>query len=270
MRLKWHVIGLLLVLLVASSVSFANEVTLIVNDQPIGNDDLILVRNDQLYASVADFSARYNGETTWLENAKLAVVNYQEKYISFKLDSPQAVVDNKVIMMDAPTIVIDNHLYAPVNFLIEHLSGTFLWNDSNLTLNIQSDQFEVKEEDKIELSYTDEDLLWLARIVNVESSDSSLDMKLAIANVVLNRVKSDSFPSTVYDVIYQEGKYKQFPPAHKESFLTLVPSRKSIIAAKMALNGENNVGDCLYFNNRPFSSKANDLYIIIDGEYFYE
>ncbi|MBF4694621.1 cell wall hydrolase [Fusibacter sp. Q10-2] len=173
-------------------------------------------------------------------------------------------------MMDAPTVVIDDRVYAPLNFLMERFPATFAWNDSNLTLTIQSDQFEWDETDPIVIPYTDEDLLWLARIVNVESSDSSMDMKLAIANVVLNRVKSSNFPSTVYDVIYQEGKYKQFPPAHRESFLTLQPSKNSIVAAKKALTGENNVGECLYFNNRPFSSKADDLYIIIDGEYFYE
>ena len=147
--------------------------------------------------------------------------------------------------------------------------GEFVWNDSNLTLSVQSDQFKLDEEDKVVVNYTDEDLLWLARIVNVEGDDSSA-MKLAIANVVLNRVKSADFPSTVYDVIFQVGRYQQFPPAHKSSFSTLEPSKSSIIAAKKALTGENNVGDCLYFNNRPFSSKADDLYIIIDGEYFYE
>ncbi len=270
MRLKWHVMVLLILTIALSSVAFANEVTLIVNDQPINNDELIVVENDQLYAAISDFSSKYNGETKWLDKAKLAVVNYQGKYISFKSNSEQVYVNNDVLMMEAPTVIINNRMYAPVNFLIEQLSGNFIWNESTLTLNIESDQFQVLEEDKIVLNYTDEDLLWLARIVNVEGSDNSLEMKLAIANVVLNRVKSESFPSTVHDVIYQEGKYKQFPPAHKESFLTLVPSKSSVLAAKKALTGENNIGNCLYFNNRPFSSKANDLYKIIDGEYFYE
>jgi len=33
----------------------------------------------------------------------------------------------------------------------------------------------------------------------------SLEGKLAVANVVLNRVKSPSFPNTVYDVIFQKA-----------------------------------------------------------------
>lgn len=269
MRLKWQVTMLLLVLMLLSSVTFANEVTLIINDQPIGNDDLIVVQNDQLYACVADFSSRFGGETNWLGNAKLAMVKYQDKYMSFELESSQTIINNEVLMMNAPTIVIDNRVYAPLNFLMAQFPGTSIWNDSNLTLTIQSDQFQLEEADKIVMPYTDEDLLWLARIVNVEGDDSS-EMKLAIANVVLNRVKSANFPSTVYDVIFQEGKYQQFPPAHKSSFSTFEPSKSSIIAAKKALTGENNVGNCLYFNNRPFSSKADDLYIIIGGEYFYE
>ncbi|GAU75522.1 cell wall hydrolase [Fusibacter sp. 3D3] len=270
MRLKWQMTMLLLCIMLLSSVTFASEVTLIINDQPIGNDDLIIVQNDQLYACVADFSLRYGGETHWFDNAKLAVVNYQEKYMSFELESSQVIINNETLTMEAPTINVNNRVYAPLNFLIEQLSGTFIWNDRNLTLTIQSDQFKLDEADKVVLTYTDEDLLWLSRIIDVEGRSTSPAMKLAIANVVLNRVKSASFPATVYDVIYQEGNYKQFPPAHKSSFLTLEPSKSSIVAAKKALTGENNVGDCLYFNNRPFSSKADDLYTIIDGEYFYK
>ena len=36
-----------------------------------------------------------------------------------------------------------------------------------------------------------------------------------------------------------------------------------------ALEGVNNIGYSLYFNNSPFRSKPNDLIKIIDGEYFY-
>ena len=42
-----------------------------------------------------------------------------------------------------------------------------------------------------------------------------------------------------------------------------------IKAAKMALEGVNNIGTCLYFNNRPFTSRSGSFYKKIEGEYFY-
>jgi spore germination cell wall hydrolase CwlJ-like protein len=88
--------------------------------------------------------------------------------------------------------------------------------------------------------------------------------------VVLNRKKSPYFPDTIHDVIFEvDTGYVQFPPAHRSGFRETEPDNKSIIAAKMALEGINNIGDCLYFNNRPFKGKDKDLYKIIEGEYFY-
>jgi len=57
----------------------------------------------------------------------------------------------------------------------------------------------------------------------------SLEGKLAVANVVLNRVKSPSFPNTVYDVIFQKG---QFPPAYKSGFKELVPRTSVLLRQK--------------------------------------
>jgi len=76
----------------------------------------------------------------------------------------------------------------------------------------------------------------------------SLEGKLAVANVVLNRVKSPSFPNTVYDVIFQKG---QFPPAYKSGFKELVPPDECIIAAKMALEGVTTLGTvCISITGR--------------------
>jgi spore germination cell wall hydrolase CwlJ-like protein len=113
------------------------------------------------------------------------------------------------------------------------------------------------------------DIVWLARICYVEGLDIGYGAKLAISNVVLNRVKDPRFPNTVYGVIFDDDYAIQFPPAHRSSFPTIEPSFESYIAAKNAFDGVNNISDCLYFNNSPFVSRANDLYIIIEGEYFY-
>ena len=90
------------------------------------------------------------------------------------------------------------------------------------------------------------DVALLAKLIQVEAGYESYQGKLAIANVVLNRVKSGRFPDTVSGVIYAAG---QFPPARNGNLQTLSASSESVQAAKEALAGENNVPGALYFFN---------------------
>lgn len=57
--------------------------------------------------------------------------------------------------------------------------------------------------------YTDEDILLLARVINAEMGADWVpdEVQRMVGSVVLNRVASDKFPDSIYDVVYQEGQY---------------------------------------------------------------
>ena len=80
----------------------------------------------------------------------------------------------------------------------------------NLTLLTQSNQ--VKLEDAPTL-YTEKDYNSLLRIVEAEATGEDTIGRIMVANVVLNRVRSNGFPDSIYDVIHEEanGVY-QFSP----------------------------------------------------------
>ena len=94
--------------------------------------------------------------------------------------------------------------------------------------------------------FTEEDFELLAKITMVEVGYESYEAQLAVANVILNRVKDPRFPNTIRDVIYAG---KQFPPAHNGLLDKSVPSETARRAAKDALNGKNNIQDAVYFYN---------------------
>ena len=97
-------------------------------------------------------------------------------------------------------------------------------------------------------SYDENDVYWLARIIEAEAGGESGEGKLAVANVVLNRVASGSYPDTIYDVIFDTKYGTQFEPTSNGAIYN-TPSEESIKAAKRALSGENNIGGALYFYN---------------------
>ena len=93
--------------------------------------------------------------------------------------------------------------------------------------------------------YDQEDLFWLARVIDAESGNQPLDGKIAVGNVVLNRMNSPMFPNTVYGVVFQRN---QFTPAANGS-INRTPSAESVVAAKLCLDGANTAGSALYFVN---------------------
>lgn len=67
-----------------------------------------------------------------------------------------------------------------------------------------------------------------------------------VGNVILNRVRSSSFPNTVEGVIFDRKDAVQFEPVEQRR-VYLPPTSQSVEAAKRALDGENVVGSALYF-----------------------
>ena len=92
-------------------------------------------------------------------------------------------------------------------------------------------------------------LYWLSRIIQAEAGAESYEGKVAVGNVVLNRVNSSAFPNTVWGVIfeYYQG-IPQFSPV-ADGTIYNTPSADSIKAAKAALAGEKPVGAATYFFN---------------------
>lgn len=92
-------------------------------------------------------------------------------------------------------------------------------------------------------------IFWLARIIQAEAGGESDIGKVAVGNVVLNRVNSSKFPNTIYSVIFDvQGRFTQFSPVLDGSIYNN-PAPESITAAKAALNGARPVGTALYFLN---------------------
>jgi N-acetylmuramoyl-L-alanine amidase len=98
--------------------------------------------------------------------------------------------------------------------------------------------------------FTESDLMLLAKITMVEAGNESYQGQLALANVILNRVKDSRFPDTITNVIYSG---KQFPPAHNGLLDKSKPNASVLRAAKDALNGKNNVENAIYFFNPDIS-----------------
>lgn len=112
--------------------------------------------------------------------------------------------------------------------------------------------------------YNQDDLFWLARIIEAEAGGEPYNGKVAVGNVILNRVNSKEFPNTIYGVIFDyHGSIPQFSPV-AEGTIYNNPSQESMQAAKDALNGVSPVGNSTYFFN---PAKAAGTWIVKNKTY---
>jgi len=92
----------------------------------------------------------------------------------------------------------------------------------------------------------------LARLIYGESRGESYTGQVAVGAVVLNRVKSSSFPNTISGVIYQSGAFD----AVSDGQINLTPNSTAKKAAQDALNGwDPSYGAIYYFNPATATNK---------------
>ncbi|MBR5127309.1 MAG: cell wall hydrolase [Roseburia sp.] len=153
---------------------------------------------------------------------------------------------------------------------------SFVKNDTNLVklYNNESESIEVRvnfgdSEEKIYqnrwgIQLTEEEIDLLAKILWVEARGESDGGQQAVVEVIFNRIVSEEFPSTLYDVLSQK-KPVQFASWKLRD--TAEPTEREYATIYAVLNGNTNIvrEDTLYFATKKLTR---NLDIKIGGHYF--
>ena len=94
------------------------------------------------------------------------------------------------------------------------------------------------------------DLQLLARAINGEARGESYEGQVAVAAVVINRVKDSRFPNTLEGVIYQKNAFSVV----KNGRINAQPTSSTYRAAQEALYGNDPTNNAIYFWNPDIST----------------
>ncbi len=94
-------------------------------------------------------------------------------------------------------------------------------------------------------SQSSSDLYLLAKCVYAEARGEPYQGQVAVAAVILNRVKSSQFPNTLAGVIYQPYAFT----AVSDGQINLEPNQTAYNAARDAMNGWDPTYGCLFYYN---------------------
>ena len=198
-------------------------------------------------AWLGSFEQTYNGST---RTARIVGTNLE---ISATVGSSYIIANQRYFYTGNEIILHDGEIYVPLSPLCKALGASFSYNQSNST-------FYVRSGDTRRLSwgsqvYRDDEVYWLARIISAESRGEPLKGKVAVGNVVLNRVRSSAYPNTIYGVIFDKRYGIQFAPVANGTIYNS-PTAESIIAAKICLEGYSLSNEIIYFLNPSASSSS--------------
>lgn len=113
---------------------------------------------------------------------------------------------------------------------------------------------------------TEEEFIFISSVVEAESDRSeSLDGRILIAETILNRVNSPSFPDTITGVLTQSGQFTTVVNGHSVTERTELSDQSVIIAVQEIESGT--APEVLFFNCISYFD-GYPQYAYVDGNYF--
>ena len=101
-------------------------------------------------------------------------------------------------------------------------------------------------------SSSSSDMYLLAKCVHAEARGEPYTGQVAVAAVILNRVRNSSFPNSISGVIYQPYAFT----CVADGQINLEPDEQSKRAARDAMNGWDPTNGCIYYYNPSTATSA--------------
>lgn len=227
------------------------DITIMVDGKQAELGDTVRELDDRLFLPVVSLADIFGAKVDWdQDNEEVTIHTTEGNRIVLSNGVPVVYFNDSRYRMDVAPFIEDGRTYLPIRSLADLLRAAVKWNEDEqlvelISIPLEEDFIPAIFKNEAE-PFTDDDLMLLAKITQVESGYQSYEGQLAVANVILNRVKDSRFPDSIKDVIYSG---KQFPPAHNGLLDKSEPNASVLRAAKDALNGKNNVEDAVYFFN---------------------
>ena len=174
--------------------------------------------------------------------------------------------------------ITDGKAYASELYFQELFGINFTYNEQLNVITINTDAEETSFAEILEVlptfeGYTSEDLKWMAQIIHAESNGEPYAGKLAVGNVIINRVNYHQYPNTIKGVIFDHKCGVQFTPTVNGSIYN-TPSTESYMAAVEVLEGKMNAEGALFFYNPKYAkstwvSRNREFAFALSNHHFY-
>ena len=268
-------------LLLICTFSFAQpNLSIKVNNKTISSDVAPFIKNGTTYVPIKFVAEALKVDSVkWNSETQSVTIKDSGNTILLFINKNYAYVNNQYKSLNNNALLKENRTFVPIRFVSEILGAKVAWDEDTYTVSISTKNTSSTIKNTTASTTTSNETIssdavyWLSRIIEAEAAGEPYKGKVAVGEVILNRVKSPEFPNTIWGVIFDKKFGVQFEPVANGTIYN-TPSAASVKAAKEALNGSNYVGNCLYFLNPKIASstwisKNRQYYTTISKHEFY-
>ncbi len=214
------------------------------NSQFNGN---VTIKDNTTFVGVRKFATSMDSsaKVTYNYSTRTLTIQSSKLYMTVTDGANYVVANGRYLYTPTPIYMRYGIMYAPVLIMAKAFDAKISWSNYNSSFYITRGSGGILSGDKF---YRSDEVYWLSRIINAESGGEILKGKIAVGNVILNRVRSSYFPNTIYGVIFDKKNGTQFSPT-ANGMIYKSPNAQSIIAAKICLEGYSINTGILYFVN---------------------
>lgn len=243
--------------------------TLTVDGQPVSTDVAKTYRGDTTYVALVPMSKCLDSTilSKWDAGTRTATVHNDKLVLKATVGNLYLTVNNRYFYAPEGIQIESGQVMVPLSALVKAFDGSLTWNGSTGITAVTRGSGAAKFGEQY---YNADDLFWLSRVIYTESGNQPLEGKMAVGNVVMNRVKHPSFPNTVEGVLAQKNQFTTYWSGH---IARSTPNAESVIAAKLVLDGGvvEEVKNALYFDSaaNSWASRNRTCVAVIGGHRFY-
>ena len=233
-------------------------VTLTLNGESLEANAAVYENTTFVSLRAVSQAIRPDAEVSW--DGGKAVVSGQELELSAQPGDDTLLYNGRRLALSSLVRLENCRTLVPVRPLAALLGAKVEWNGEENLVSLTTANT---------LHDAGDDLYWLSHIISAESRGEPMEGKIAVGNVVMNRVHNPRFPDNIEDVLFQKN---QFTPAISGSIYR-EPNWESVVAAKLVLDGAQVMPDALFFNAaglRSYASRTRTYVTTIGSHAFYK
>ena len=203
-----------------------------------------------------------NAKVTYNKTTRTATLQMPGLYLTATDGGFVTYANDRPLFSFSPNVLMSNgRMYVPASALSKALGVTVDTSGSG-TLRVSGSYKPLLAAKNF---YRADEVYWLSKIISAESSGESLIGQIAVGDVIMNRVKSNLYPNTIYGVIFDRKYGVQFSPILDGSIYK-DPTYTATLAAKICLEGTSLSDDAMFFLN-PRTAESN--WITVSRKYAY-
>ena len=205
---------------------------------------IVTLREGRAYVSLREFATYMdNAVVTWQEEEMWSIAKTDALEVYAWENGSYLVANGRYLWCPGKTYTENGIMMVPLTALARAFGFDHTWENNTVYLERHKGAIEAGE-----TYYDADEVWWLAKIIHAEAQGEPFRGKIAVGEVILNRVASDEFPDTIYSVIFDDEHGVQFTPTVNGA-IDAEPGIDSIIAAKLVLDGARVGKELLYFLN---------------------